>query len=298
MVTKKPSSRLRDFLDTFVNSIYSPSFYATVPLQSTSTATSYFLKLAVVLTVFLMLGSTDFLFGIVKFERNLPAVVTSLANNFPAELTITVKDGRASVNVLQPYFIPARPGVGNSAVKHYLVIDTKTPFSPERFSTYQSFAWLTRDTLFYYGNYPSQPTLGRSHVTVSDIRALPLSNLSDMTIDRRFVHRWLAMFEPWVRWLTPEFAALLITSMYVVVLSKLIYVFILAALVWVVAAVMRKNLDYMASYRSGLYAASLGFVLSGLAHIFKLPVPIFSVTLVSLLIVVVNLLRWPRVASR
>jgi len=261
---------------------------------------SYFLKFAVVLTVLLAIQSSSFLVGIVSFERNLPQLVNQLSDNFPAELTVTIKGGHASVNVPQPYFIPVTPvsHEGTPNLKHYLVIDTQTPYSSDQFTKYQSYAWLTKDTLFYYGNY-SQMTDGRGDSaagSVGDIRAVPLSNVSDMTINRDWVRGVLAKFEPWVRWLTPEFAALVLVFLYLIVLTKLIYLSLLAVGVWLIGALMRKGYTYGISYRVGLYAASLGFLLSEVAGAVRLHVPEFSVTALILFIVLVNLMAQPKKA--
>ena len=170
------------------------------------------------------------------------------------------------------------------------MIDTKTPYSSEQFASYKSLAWLTSDTLFYYSQSSSSSESGSKPVP-SGIRAMPLSDVSDMVIDRGKVHGWLTMFEPWVRWLTPVFVLLVIGGVYLAVLGKLIYLCFLAVLVWIVGKLLKKGFDYGASYRIGLYAASLGFLLSGLANAAKLHVPAFSVTVLSLVIVVVNLMQ-------
>jgi len=259
---------------------------------------SYFLKLAMVLAVFLAIESGSFLIGIVKFERNLPQLVDNLADNFPADLDVTIKAGHASVNVPEPYFVPVQPLNSSDLpnLKHYLVIDTKTPYSSDQFQKYQSYAWLTKDTLFYYGNYSSSTTSSGTTSSVNDVRAMPLSDFSDMSINREWVWGILTKIEPWVRWLTPEFAALVLVGLYVAVLAKLIYLAVLALAVWLIGAMMRKGYTYGAAYRVGLYAASLGFVLSGLAGALRLPVPTFSVSILTLVIVLVNLVGQRRKA--
>jgi hypothetical protein len=294
MAATRKTSWFADFSNTFRQSIYSPPFYAVAVQQKTGQALGFFMKLAVVLTLISLVGAGSFWLGMVQFERNLPDLVTKLSNNFPVELTITIKGGQASTNVTEPYFIPNDDiNTQDSKLKHWVVIDTKTPYSSEQFKQYSSFAWLTKDTLFYYGNYSeSSDSSGNTSSSLGEIRAMPLSDVSDMTIDRAKVHGWLAMFEPWVRVLTPVFALFVVGLVYVAVLFNLVYLFILACLVWVVGKCFKKNFNYGASYRVGLYAASLPFLLSGLANACRVHVPPFSVTILALIIVVANLQGW------
>jgi hypothetical protein len=297
MAATRKISWFTDVYNTFRQSIYSPPFYAAAVKQKTGQALGFFMKFAVVLTLISLVGAGSFWLGIFQFERNLPDLVTQLSNNFPADLILTIKGGHASTNVTEPYFIP-KDDIKDSApnFQHWIVIDTKTPYSSEQFANYKSFAWLTSDTLFYYSQYNSKAETGAKTVP-SEIRAMPLSDVSDMVIDRSKVHGWLTMFEPWVRVLTPVFALFVVGLIYVAVLFKLVYLFFLACLVWLVGRIMKKNFDYGASYRVGMYAASLPFLLSELANAVRLHAPTFSVTVLALLIVALNLLGGSKAAE-
>lgn len=288
--------KFRKFASTIVQSVYSPPFYALVRSQSKGTAVKYFFKLALLLTLLVVVSSIGFVGALINFEQNAPKYMNDLGNHFPAELALTIKNGHASSNVPEPYLVPIQ---GDSKTtdpqfRNFVVIDTKTPFSAEQFAKYQAYAWVNRDSLFYYSN-ASQTSAGAT--TISEVRVLPLTNIPDTVIDRAYVNGLLAKVVPWLRGLAPVFALLIVGFIYIGVLFKLVYLFVLAALVWLLAKILGRGLSYGQAYVTGLYAATGGFILAGLGNAIHHSLPFLTVTVLALLVVGVNILHQPRRTS-
>lgn len=115
-----------------------------------------------------------------KIEQNLTRFIDE---NFPEELEITIKKGRASSNVTEPYFITIsqsdledlfnqEEGSEKPVAKiRLLTINTKGKI--EDFERYQSLAMLTEGSLVY---------LNEGHIQVSSLRSMP-----DIVINKKLV---------------------------------------------------------------------------------------------------------------
>lgn len=84
------------------DSIYNPEYYKDILQKPFSYSIKYFLFFALIFAlVFAIPVSLKLIDGIKNISENSP----QLANYFPEELTIFIKDGKASTNVQEPYFI-------------------------------------------------------------------------------------------------------------------------------------------------------------------------------------------------
>lgn len=281
----------RKFGLTLAQTVNSPSFYVALPAQPKKLAFRFFFKVALLLTALLVIGAFGGIVALINFERNAPQYMSDLGNNFPAGLVVTIKGGHATSNQVEPYRIPTPTDANKDPqFTNLVVLDTKTPFSSRQLAEYDTYAWLGSDTLYYYGRYDQI----NGKTTASDVRALPLANVPDTVIDRAYIDGWLKKLEPWARGLAPVFALLVVGLMYVAVLFKLVYLLVLALLVWPLSHILRHGLKYGQAYVTGLYAASVPFIISSLADLIHHPLPNFGVTVLALVVVTVNLVRQPR----
>src|SRR3989344_5611684 len=103
----------------FCESLYSPSFYRTLPGRS-----------------FLM-----------------KTIIPEAIETFPAELTVTIENGEARSNVEEPYFIefPEKLEMlgDRDSDRRLAVVDTRNEFTPERFREYNAYVWLGRTSLIF-----------------------------------------------------------------------------------------------------------------------------------------------------
>ena len=96
-----------------------------------------------------------------EFITTAKRVVAGFASAYPAELKIYLRDGQASVNLLEPLIISLsanEKALFKSVEKklgspeNLIVIDTRTNFAPAEFSNYRALFVLKKDALAGVGN--------------------------------------------------------------------------------------------------------------------------------------------------
>lgn len=261
---------MMNFLKTIRDSIYSPSFYATIPQKPFRSALGYFLLLSLFLT-FIQAIIPIWNFATVGQEEST-TFINQVADIYPSELEITIRNGAVSTNVEEPYFI-ALPNDGN-----LVVIDTKTPFSATQFRQYDSIAWIAKDSLFIRENNGAQ------------IRTIDLSQVSNFTVDKPFVNSLIGQISPWLKFVAPLAVIGILLGFYALHAGRLLYLPFLALLIFLLAKLMKKSLPYGASYKVGLYAVTLGFFVELVLGLVYFPGFPFMFTLISLAVVLLNFL--------
>src|ERR1022692_35529 len=111
------------FFQTFRRSIYSPSFFAAAPRTSLGAALGYFFVLIALLTVIKV--GVIVLPGLIGLTPQIQQGLQDLANSYPSNLTISVRGGKVSSNVQEPYVIPigANGDSSNPTILNLIVID-------------------------------------------------------------------------------------------------------------------------------------------------------------------------------
>ncbi|MBI2334657.1 DUF1189 family protein [Candidatus Daviesbacteria bacterium] len=234
------------FFKTIKNSVYSPAFYQQIPNKSFKSSLGYFLLLTLLLTI---VSTLTFLGTLLK---DVPAAAAQLLNSavncYPSELEVTVNRGQVTTNVAEPYFVPFCLGEPNSAdYNNLVVVDTKTPFSAGQFNQYQTLAWLTKDALVYKENN-------------LEVRVFDLSQIREFKLDKNMIISWGDKISPWLKFVGPVLAVLVIFGLYIFYSLKLIYLLFIALLIWLLAKIFKKVLTYGQSYKLGLYGVTLGFL--------------------------------------
>lgn len=268
-----------NFLLTIRNSIYSPSFYATIPQKSFGSALGYFLLLSLFLTI---IQSISPVWGFLTVgQKEVETFVNQIEEAYPSELEVKIQNGKVSTNVQEPYFISLpqdKNRTTEDTTANLVVIDTKTPFSITQFNQYKAIAWVTKDSVFLKSDNNGQ------------IRTIDLSKVSDMSIDKAFVVSLFEKFSPWLKLITPLAILGILLGVYLLHTGRLVYLLFLAIVIWVLAKLLKRPLTYSGSYKVGLYAITLGFLielLSDFVHFSGFP---FMFTLITLIVVSVNFL--------
>jgi hypothetical protein len=262
------------FFRTIRDSIYSPKFYSEIPQKKFRSAFGYFFLLVFILTVFSsILPINEFI------NKGRPAIddfVKKTINIYPKELELKIENGKVSSNVKEPYFItlPKEWTNNKNGNGNLVVIDTATPYSAEQFNEYKSLAWVTKDSIFYREE--------------NQIKTADLSKVNNMTINKAFVDKLFAKFSPWLKWITPIVSAAIILGIYMSYTSKLFYLLFLALLIMVTANLLKKPLSYKDSYKTGLYAMTLGFFVDFILGFTNIRGFAFMFTLIALVVVLLN----------
>lgn len=179
------------------------------------------------IAIILALQPTWFVFTTVyPYTKHIEKRIYDMVNDvYPAELIITIKNGLASSNVTEPYYVMIRretlenvfafkPTERNSTAKtRLLAIDTNG--KAEEFEQYQSLALLTKNSLVYYrdGKISIYPLRDIQTMTVS--KETILAKVKDVT-SRYHIFKVLS----WGLFLSP---VLIIASMYLILMATFFF---------------------------------------------------------------------------
>jgi len=273
------------FFKTISQSIYDPAFYQELPQKPFSFSLKYFYALALLLSVVLTASFT---------VSTVPAVYAFLKDIgprflafYPDDLTITIKNGKASSNAVEPFFftVPSiSPGMSpeEAGQKNFLVIDTATPFSLKQFEQYDTLALLTREAL-----------------VISDrgnIRIYPLAKIPDIEITKSLPTLIVQKIQPFIRFVLPLLIVVVFFGFISLQSVNLLYLLIFSLFVWGIAKVKKLSVGYKKSYQIGIHAITLPLLIYALiTTLTSVHVP-YLFTLLSLLIVFVNIVL-PKVKS-
>jgi len=172
---------MKTIFETFKKSIYNPVFYQNAVTTPLSDIVRYYIKFSLLLSVAMTvyLGVALVPQGIRFVKEHAPELVKSY---FPAELTINIEKGIASVNVKEPYIILGKNGsqavLKEQGLESMLVIDTKNEFNKNKFDEYKTFALLTKTEIVTRSN--------NGQITIQDLRAAP-----DASINQEWLLSWV-----------------------------------------------------------------------------------------------------------
>lgn len=262
------------FIQKIKLAIYSPLFYSEITRKSWKNAFGYFFLLILLLSAFQSLFLLKPIF--IDLPNQISGLVKSTVSNYPSELEVKIENGKVSSNVKEPFFILIPDSKDN-----LVVIDTKTPYSAQKFNEYNTITWVGRDTLFYQGN------------TEDEIRTMEMSKVGNLTINRSFVSDMADKITPWIKWIGPIIFIFALLGLYLSFTFRLIYLLFLALLIMFVARLSTKKLTYLESYKTGIYAITLGMIVDAIIistrNITNFPGFPFMSTLITLGVVYINL---------
>jgi hypothetical protein len=279
-------------IDDIKSSVYNPAFYSEVLNKPFSYSLKYLVSLMGLLAlVATILFSIFTLPDIIKYINEFESRALSY---YPGELEITIKDGKVTTNVTEPYFIKMPKEFKNTnsdfnnksaetapkadEMENLLVIDTKSPLTVDLFKGYKTAALLGADSFIYYKDN-------------GVVNIQPLSQASDVVINKAKVSLIVGGLMPYIKALP----VILVPVVFIVmlaglILSKLFYLIFGAFLIWLLAMMKNKKLEYKKAYQIGLHAITLGVVLESTIFWFYpvLEFP-FLFTILMLAVVWVNL---------
>src|SRR3989338_6098531 len=171
-----------DFLDKIKNSIYGPEFYRELQSKPLSFSFKYFYTLASILA---LIGTAQFSFQVIpNLTAFLAGIGPEIVNSYPSELVLTTKDGQASSNVVEPYFIKTPASIRNENYKNIP--------ATESFTRYDTFAVVTKTSLALRKD--------SGGIEIYSLREMP-----DLTIDRASVESFVGKLQPFIKFAWPFF---------------------------------------------------------------------------------------------
>jgi hypothetical protein len=267
---------------TIGKSIYGPDFYSTLVGQGKSLSVKYYFKFLLLLALL-----ATIIFSVVNmpkaFRALTPESVDSLVALYPAELTLTTKDGTFVTNVKEPYQIPMKyqedAPKKEGEQENFAVIDTKVDaVSLETFKKYDTFVLINKNSVVALKDGSLQMTPVATYFA-------PGFELNQTSI-KSFTVKVLPLVRNMV-WLIP---VLIYIGFYISGLMTLVLMFVWALLVWLVLLLNRQSKGYSYAYCITIHATTLSLILGVLFT----RLPWYVSAIVTLIVILVNL-RKPRV---
>ncbi len=262
-----------NFLKTIGSSIHSPGFYSTVLTKSFKHSFGYFFLLILLLTAIRAVTLINPL--LIEAPRQLQGFVQDIINCYPKDLEIKITNGQVAINREEPYFLSSCEGGA-----YLVVVDTKTPFSPEKFDQYKTTAWVTKDSIVYKKNNYETNTYS-------------LTKIKDYKLNKEVLSSYYNIISPYLKFVGPILILLAFLGIYLSYNLRLIQLLMVAAFILVLGKILKQNFGFWQSYKLGLYAITLGLIVdlvvsltSKFTYFYGFP---FMVTILTLTVVIVNL---------
>lgn len=279
------------FIENIKSSIYNPAYYNEILNKPFSYSFRYFLSLAALIAI---VSTIVFSFSTLpKMSKFINEIGSNVLKYYPDNLEVTVKNGKVSTNVPEPYFIKmptefksefqnpndqkTKTSPDLSKIENMAVIDTASPLTIDLFRSYKTFVLVSRDSVAYYDN--------------SAVKIQPLSQGFDGIINKEKVSSSLNKVMPYLKILPLVLVpVILIFSFIGFILGNLFYLIFGAFVIWVAAKIRNRNLGYGKAYQIGFHAITLGVILEATVFWFypNLEFP-FLFTILMFAIVWINL---------
>ncbi len=246
------------------DSIYNPSFYSEQKDLPTRSAFFYLVKLVLIIVLLLTIFTS---FKLIPTVLNLTSEKTlnDVANTFPEELTLTLKDGSLSTNVIEPYNIPLKK-IDNKGLKPYknspdienlVTIDTKSPFSLELFENSKSVIFLSK-------NYMLSRKQSSGQITIQPLRSMP-----DIEISRNKISEWITIIQPYFKFVIPVLLLLYFIIVFIgLTINSLITIVLISLVILCIVKIRKIQLTFNQIYRLGFYAITSVLIIHLVLNIF------------------------------
>jgi hypothetical protein len=228
------------------NSVYGPDYYGQAEKKPFSYSLKYYLLFVLIIS---------FLATIVVSVKTVPQIKSfadyflgSVINRYPAELEVTIKSGKVSTNVQEPYFVGMPKKWEGAGYENILVIDTKNSFTEESFVGYKTACLLNETSIICYDK--------------KDIKITSLKDVPDTTINKDKIISLAGKFTPFLRLIYPAFIILVFCVIFFSYSWRLAYLLIFAILVWIIAKLKKVDMGYKKSYQLGLHLLTMPVIVT------------------------------------
>lgn len=243
------------------DSIYGPEYYRKVVGEMRlRSSVKYLAKFSILIAILVVVVGACFL---PWASTKVKSVVESAVSSYPADLEITFKDGKASVNQPEPYMIAVPTEwqddemTDDSSLKNIIVINTKEAFSIPKFREYSTMIWLTETEIIGLKDN-------------NELQIIDTKDLKDVVVNKDMVlakQAWLLDHLPTI------FTFIFIVGFFVIFLANfmgtLSALLLYALFIWGMSAILKLGLGYKKSYQVGIHAITLVSIL-GLLSVFGL----------------------------
>jgi hypothetical protein len=266
-------------------SVYDPSYYRGLRTQPFSYSLGYLASITFIAALLFTLwsGTTLGPAGV----HFLTTVGPMVEEKIPEDLTLTVTKGEVSINRPEPYAIPVPADWKSStatstAHKNLLVIDTRTPASIDSFRAADTYVLVDKHNILAYKNSDG------ADIQVTTIPATASFVLNKANV-APVIDKIDAFLASWGWVLIVVLTILLSVFVFAgMLIAHLVYLLFAALLIWLIAKVRKYPASYGTAYRAGMHLITLPMALGVLVPSLGFQMPLFSYTLVVLILAFVN----------
>lgn len=202
--------------------------------------------------------------------------VSKIVTNYPEDLTITFKDGIASINKPEPYSMRLpedwidSQDTKSGKIENLLVINTKEPFTTDAFFKYSTVALITKNELILIKDK-------------SSLQVTPISKIGEIDITKNLLlekETKLLDILPIFYFIVPP--GVFALSFIGIFIGTIFMLLIYSIIVWIIARFKKVNLSYKKSYQVGIHVATLLIflellsILLGIHYLLIIKIIIFS----------------------
>lgn len=230
---------MKNFFETFKSSFYSPEFYKQLNTRSLKSTFGYFFLFILLLTIIRAVSLYNPLVN--EAPKALKKSADELINCYPDNLEVNISKGEASTSAKQPYFLSCDKSKPASE-SAFLVIDTNTPFSKEKFDEYKTPMYLTKNALVARKNDIETNTYS-------------LEKVRDLKINKNEINNLYKKALSYFIYIGPGLLSIVSIFIYIGYISRLLYLLALSPLIFLISNYyMKKNLSYFQIYKTSLFA--------------------------------------------
>ena len=243
---KSISTFLRSLIKTFTSPVYYKDILAAPFSFSLKFFLFYFFLYSIVVTTVVSMRV------LLPLNTYVQAVVPEAAKIFPSNLEIKIKDGQASTNVTEPYYIPMESvtnlknklnkkvlAAQSDKPRYLLVIDTKATIND--FPRYQTALLLTKDSVIYSIDGKAES------VSLQEVK-------SDVVINTQLIDKVKTTLVPMINSLLYFLIfAVFIFSFIFIPMFKFYYLLFFALILFILAKLFSYSLSYKKSLQIGLH---------------------------------------------
>jgi len=273
------------------NSVYNKEYYqSTVLNQPLGVSIKYLMKLSLLLA---LVGSIIFSISLPHLFSSAKSTVTSLATDYPEDLIVTFKDGNASINKPEPYFVKIPDSLREiddskqlnveNRIENLIVINTTEAFSINKFKEYNTASLLTKTELI-----SMQSNNG-------EIKITPISKLGNVEITKSWILDKESIFMKALPWIVSLIIPVIFVGISIgIFVGTLMMLLFSALIVWIILKIKKVNISYKKSYQVALHASTIILIISIFGKYLG-PFNNFSVNLlIFVVIIIINFSGYPK----
>jgi len=237
------------------NSIYNKDYYKNVVLIETpKESVKYLARLCLVVA---LVACIILAFIIPPVFKIVKIGVSSFATSYPNDLTLSIKNGEATINQPEPYIVKT-PGYLTNINKskkplpeNVVVMDTTEPFDLMKFKEHKTISLITKTEIAIV-----QPD-------TEEMRIIPLYKFGNIEIDKNWVLNKEKIIVELLPWIMFSLIPLIYVGIFLgIFVGMLITLFFYALIVWLIFKIKKTDMSYHKSYQIALHASTLIILLS------------------------------------